>query len=74
MNKVYLTKAKRYYGGCGLVAAKDAEEACDFIKAFRNQDPEDIRYSCEYSMVTEYDQIPNLYSPEKGIIWNHIYL
>ena len=57
----------------GLVAAKNAEEACDFIKAFKKQDPENTRHSWGYSMVTEDDQMPNLYSPEKGIIWDHIY-
>lgn len=68
MNRVYLIEKQN---NIMLLAAKDVEEARDFIKAFKKQD---TRYSLGCSMVTEYDQILNLYSPEKGIIWNHYLL
>ena len=73
MNKVYLVDPEKYYGGWNLVAAENAEEACNIIRAFQEQDPNNRLDSWGYSMVAEWDEIPDLYSPIKGIIYDHIY-
>lgn len=65
---VYKIDSTLCYYGISLVAAKDADEANDFIQEFKREDFSNTLDSKGYSYVDETDVLEDVYSERKGII------
>ena len=68
MYKVYEIPVEYCYDGTSLVAANSAEEANEFIKSFKESDPNNECDSFGYGFVDEHDIIPHIYADIEGII------
>lgn len=70
--KVYLADSEICYTGIAIIAAESAEEANSYIESFKYCDKNNSANSFGLCYVKEDDQIPELSSSKKGIIYNTI--
>lgn len=69
---VYEISSTGCYYGISLVAAKNVDEANDFIEEFKKEDASNMLDSKGYSYVDETDILEDVYSERKGIIMRRI--
>lgn len=72
MRNVYLIDTHTGYFGTALVAAKNIEEANEFIAKYKQEDIGNEQNSLGFCNVDELDLLDNVYSNKKGIIFNAI--
>ncbi len=70
---VYKVSSKIYYGGSALVAAHSAEEANEFIDAFKEVDKNNSADSWGYDYVDEDDKLDYIFATCTGILDHGIY-
>lgn len=70
---IYKVGSKIHYSGSALVAANSAEEANEFIDAFKSIDKKNESDSWGYDYVTENDKMDYIFATCTGILDYGIY-
>lgn len=71
--KVFKVSPNIFYGGFSLIGAESAEEANQYIKEMKASDPNNTYDTFGYTYVDSYDEIDDVFTKTKGIVYGGIY-